>query len=665
MKRISYLILILALFAATACNNYLKEQQFTNVGYPYLNTKVGMESAVNGVYQAMRWYCGTYNPLSLSPLPPPNSTTGGNMESYFCLTEYGTDFTWEGADGGNKDAFNKYLSSLNSSQDVINKFWNNNYTAITRANTALMYMPNVTDMTADLKAQRSAELQFLRAYYYFDLVQHYGALPLVVQGNVTDIITTFKRAPVAQVYSQIISDLAAAYSVLPDVYQQTDRGRATKWAAGHLLAKVYLTRGSADLAERGGKATDLDSAAFYAVKVIDSGKFSMESNFSNVFEQNNQKVTKEVIWDVEYTKADANFNGAGTSGSDGGNQLHLYWVEQYDVKLGMIRDMPNGRPWKRIHISPMSIQNLWDRTNDSRMYKTFKWAYISNNATTAATNVWKDKYYYIDPVTNAEVKTDVIFTPPAELVGKPKFKVGDTAIYISSKYYGALSYYSTTNPKQTKLDDAKYRQMLTDIAKARYLLIPVDKYDVNNFPTMLKWLDDQRPDMNYQAGSRNFHRMRLAETYLIAGEAYGRKGDWTNALKYINAVRKRAAYVAGEQKPAQVSTIDGGVNNTISTETNMQVTQADVVNPRYPSGAGFDAFVDWMLEERARELYGELNRWEDLVRTGTLVARVKLYNPDGAPNIKDYHKLRPIPQTYTDRLSPQPPVAEMQNPGYY
>ena len=171
--------------------------------------------------------------------------------------------------------------------------------------------------------------------------------------------------------------------------------------------------------------------------------------------------------------------------------------------------------------------------------------------------------------------------------------------------------------------------------------------------------------MNYQAGSRNFHRMRLADTYLIAGEAYGRKGDWTNALKYINKVRERAAYASGEQKPKQIYTIDGGTNTTTATLTNMQVTQADVVLPRFPSGAGYDKFVDWMLEERARELYGELNRWEDLARTGTLIARVKLYNPDAAPNIKDYHKLRPIPNTYTDRLSPQPPVAEMQNPGYY
>lgn len=657
MKKISYYLLILVLIAATGCENYLKEERYTDVGYDYLQTKVGMESAVTGVYQAMRWYAGSYNQSS-------NSTDGGNMEAYFVLNEYGTDFTWEGADGGNKDPYNKYLTSLSPAQDVINKFWNNNYKAITRANTALMYMPNVPDMTEDQKKQRSAELKFLRAYFYFDLVQHYGAIPVVTEGNVSQVMTDFKRAPVADVYKQVISDLKAAVAVLPDVYQQSDRGRATKWSATHLLAKVYLTRSSAEVSIRGGKATDMDSAAIYAEQVINSGKFSLESNFSNVFEQNNQKVSKEIIWDVEYTK-DALFSGAGSSGSNGGNQLHLYWVMQYDIKPGMIRDIANGRPFKRIHVNPMIVNGLWSKTNDSRLYKTFKWAYASNNASTAATNVWKKEYYYINPVTNAEVKTDIIYSTPAALVGKPKFKAGDTAIYVSSKYYGALSFYSTANAKQALLDEANYRKMLTDIAKSPYLFIPVDKYDVNNFPTMLKWLDDQRPDINYQAGSRNFHRMRLADTYLIAGEAYGRKGDWANALKYINIVRKRAAYASGEQKPPQVYKIDGGTNNTTSTADNMVATEADIKKPAFPSGAGFDPFVDWMLEERARELFGEMNRWEDLVRTGTLVARNKLYNPDAKANIQDYHKLRPIPSTFTERLSPQPPIDEIQNPGYY
>ena len=665
MKKIAkYIFTVLVIFSFSACENYLKEERYTDVGYEYFTTKVGMEAAVTGVYQTMRWYTGAWNIAGNQTGAYTSGTTAtaaGNMETYFCLTEYGTDMTWEGTDGGNKDPFNKYLSSLNSSQDVINKFWNNNFKGITRANTALMYMAQVPDMTDVQKAQRSAELKFMRAYYYFDLVQHFGGLPLVTEGNVTQVVTDFKRAPVADVYKQIISDLKAAYDVLPDVYQQSDRGRATKWSASHLLSKVYLTRISSDATVRGGKATDLDSAAFYSEAVINSGKFALESNFANVFEQNNQKVSKEIIWDVEYTK-DALFSGAGSSTSDGGNQLHLYWVTQYDVKPGMIRDIANGRPWKRLRINPQFAQTLWDRTIDSRIYKTFKWTFYSNNAATAPK--WVANYYYINPATNAAT-SEVIYSPPADLVGKPKFKAGDTAIYMSSKYYGALSPYSSTNPKQTLLNDANYRKMLTDVAKAPYLLITQDTYDTNNFPCMLKWLDDQRSDINYQAGSRNFHRMRLAETYLIAAEAYGRKGDWANALKYINIVRKRAAWADGETKAPQVYKIDGGVNNTTATVNNMVVTQDMVQSPKLPSGAGFDAFVDWMLEERGRELYGELNRWEDLARTGTLVARAKLYNPDAAPNIKDYHKLRPIPNTYTDRLLPIVPIAEVQNPGYY
>lgn len=134
------------------------------------------------------------------------------------------------------------------------------------------------------KQAREGELRFMRAYFYFDLVQQFGRIPLLTEGNVSEIKTDFKRASVADVYAFIISDLRQAYEVLPDVAMQADRGRATKWSAANLLSKVYLTRGSAIKDQRGQQPTDMDSTAYFAEAVINSGKFALDSDYSMTFD---------------------------------------------------------------------------------------------------------------------------------------------------------------------------------------------------------------------------------------------------------------------------------------------------------------------------------------------------------------------------------------------
>jgi hypothetical protein len=123
---------------------------------------------------------------------------------------------------------------------------------------------------------------------------------------------------------------------------------------------------------------------------------------------------------------------------------------------------------------------------------------------------------------------------------------------------------------------------------------------------------------------------RLGETYLIAAEALLKAGKPGEALPYINTLRRRAA-IPGQEKAMEIT--------------------VDQLN------------MEFILDERARELLGEMDRWFDLVRTGTLVERVKKYNPDGGPTIQPYHALRPIPNDQIDRTDGGR-EAFPQNPGY-
>lgn len=175
-----------------------------------------------------------------------------------------------------------------------------------------------------------------------------------------------------------------------------------------------------------------------------------------------------------------------------------------------------------------------------------------------------------------------------------------------------------------------FEMPVSERAKKKYQVLVPSLYDEKIFPSLTKQMDPGRADLTQFEGGRDYLAMRLADTYLLLAEAQFRQGKIADATSTINAVRRRAAW------PGK--------------ETAMEITPAEMT-------------FDFLMEERARELTGEQTRWLDLKRWGNLVERVKKYNPQAAPNIKDFHVLRPIPQNQIDRAEGGP-AGFPQNTGY-
>ena len=565
IKKVVLFSLASACIGLISCDDYLKEKDLPRLTPDYYGTVAGVESAATATYSFMRW--------------------GAGNERYNVLTEYGTDLFTQGEDPGKQaDAFNKYGSQLNPDASVLYEFWENHYKAINTANLVIQQVEGSTSMSEVQKQVALAEMSFLRAFFYFELVQQFGSIPLVLDVSF-DVRTDFPRASVADIYNQIIKDLEYSVQYSPEKPAKT--GKAAKYAAAHLLAKVYLTRGSAVSDQRGQQPSDMENALKYAKMVIDCGQYELLTNFADLWDINNQG-NKEVIFSVQFT-TDPVYRGDG-------NSFHLYWGSWYEDQPGMTRDLENGRPYRRHLQTQKTMLQLFDRKNDSRFYKSFKWAYYANR----------------------------------EDAG---LELGDTAIY-----------YSINPTTETH----------------RYKYFAWDKEDVtkNNlyYPPLLKYFDPLRLSVNDGQGGREWVKMRLAETYLIAAEASGRNGDYQTAADYINVVRKRAAWQDGETKMSQYWREEGGkIGDTNSTFADIQVTAADIQSN----------FIDFMLDERGRELLGETCRWNDLVRCEKLEEYVKKWNSEGAVTFKSHHKLRPIPQKHIDRLNPKGTDAEEQNPGYF
>ena len=691
LNRILFAALIASITGSsiTSCSeSFLDENLTTQYSTDRFKTQEGLDELVTGAYQKLKfkfnyiWGIQCYN--------------------------MGVD---EFTDANNViPAWNHYSQDLNSSENAANQpIWDNYYGLVEPANILIQNIPQYYNQSSPTYNTRLGEAHFLRAYAYFELVKQFGGVPLKLVPS-TSAETYFTRNSAEEIYTQVISDFGEAYRLLPDKGESI--GRINKYAAAHFLAKAHLFRASELYSDWNSNyiVSDLDAVIQYGSEVVDAHPLCNDYVELWDYEQPNganEKVS-EVILAAQFSNDESTWGRYG-------NQMHLYYPAVYqgnDIG-GCKRDISGGREFSYVSATEYTMQ-VFDRVNDSRFWKSFITCYGANETKSA-------------PTWTAE---DMPYAPAGVKEGDKRFSGGELGMKYIVNDPGDNRYEKYSNaPAYTVLKDGK---MCNTYTYVRYFKGQEHSWNINektgNYYDIIphkrsvalsKFRDGYRVSIASQFGTRDAIIARSADDVLMVAEAYIRKGEanYDKAVEWMNKLRERAGYKTGEDRSKNV---DGGQayknnpycsgkgsghssegaiyweentyyesNNieqetTASTKTTMKLNSvADVYNstvdtPIYNElgcTSNADKMMCFLLNERTRELCGELQRWEDLARTKTLDARWHKFNDGASRGLGEFksekHYYRPIPQAFLDGITNSNGSAlsneekkAMQNPGY-
>ncbi|MCE7059439.1 RagB/SusD family nutrient uptake outer membrane protein [Dyadobacter sp. CY343] len=604
MKSIKNLITA-ALIASlsTGCEKVLEEHPQSQIVPTYFNSPAGVLGGIAGVYNDIRGQWGT--------------------EGFTVEMQAGTDEFIQGVNGGGGPAYT--YNGLNSSN--FGAAWGIAFQDINTLNGVLQYGATI-DLPEATRKQYLAQAKFLRAFWYFYLVQTWGDVPLHTE-FVTVPSQAASRQPAADVYELIIKDLTEAAADLPNQPTAPFLGKAaTKPVAQLLLAKAYLTRGWLN-----NTASDFTQAAAICDDIIakkaDYG-LDLWQDYGDAFVPAND-YGKETMFVSDHV-LDPKYGYYQVGGQSGGGaaQNLTPWFTNWNYPnnsginsiknaagafvhsgtSGMLRDSYYGRPYVRmrpnsdkIATGPRAGKNYFldqaftNRDVDSRYNNSFYTVYISNtavkNEANATNNLRGISYTTVPGVDTA------VWLPDYEVPGAPQF-VG-------------------TRP-------------------FKGIVVPPSLWNNSIFPALKKFMDPSRGANFNDPSTRPVVLYRFSDVYMTGAEAYFKAGNNAKAAALINVVRQRAAFKKTN------SSAENAAAATALTITPAQVT------------------LDFILDERSREFFGEWQRWHDLVRTRSLVRRVQEWNQEAATYVKDFNMLRPIPQTQIDRVVEGPKFP--QNSGY-
>ena len=627
----------LALFLTASCSDILDEQPRSSYDPTFFKTEKGVEGGVTSMYAHLRYIYG---------------------QAYYynsCLT--GTDeATWGwSADGNFKDADLCGVGNLTATTCRSDALWGTAFSNINTAN-------GVIENGAEVGVNESlvSEARFFRAFDYFLLVQTFGGVPLdlgsgELKFNITPSRTSVRNT-VPEVYTKaIFPDLLTAIENLPANPRVT--GGVTKTVARLYLAKAYLTyawwlknpNNIPTYPECQRTDPDGHDAAWYfqqaydvAVTAIENpGPFGLQESFWMVNAGPNDR-NMEILLYADHTQEDEYYNGGSLSyGGGGAPDNFAGWMMNWNYTdarsadnqavINRIAEQCYGRPWTRM-APPLGVftKTFADKVNDSRYDGTFTTVYRGN---------WSTAGQNWESVTNANGMKVKEREPIFSFVFQDMDKI-DYAGEGSKSNLGA-----GTLPGRADW-------VLGLDAVGRYV-----------YPGLWK-LGPYRTDNGSGAGQPNagstrpYNIAKFSELYLVAAEA-AVEGAATQAGKsvrdLVNVLRARAGrwtYSNAEYKE-------------VDRDFSAEMTAA--------TPATID--INYILDERSREFYGEGYRWFDLVRTQKWNEYADSYvicggkgdhNPQTySRTIEAFHYLRPIPQGQLDGMEMTEEEKDAyQNPGY-
>ena len=627
----------LALFLTASCSDILDEQPRSSYDPTFFKTEKGVEGGVTSMYAHLRYIYG---------------------QAYYynsCLT--GTDeATWGwSADGNFKDADLSGVGNLTATTCRSDALWGTAFSNINTAN-------GVIENGAEVGVNESlvSEARFFRAFDYFLLVQTFGGVPLdlgsgELKFNITPSRTSVRNT-VPEVYTKaIFPDLLTAIENLPANPRVT--GGVTKTVARLYLAKAYLAyawwlknpNNIPTYPECQRTDPDGHDAAWYfqqaydvAVTAIENpGPFGLQESFWMVNAGPNDR-NMEILLYADHTQEDEYYNGGSLSyGGGGAPDNFAGWMMNWNYTdarsadnqavINRIAEQCYGRPWTRM-APPLGVftKTFADKVNDSRYDGTFTTVYRGN---------WSTAGQNWESVTNANGMKVKEREPIFSFVFQDMDKI-DYAGEGSKSNLGA-----GTLPGRADW-------VLGLDAVGRYV-----------YPGLWK-LGPYRTDNGSGAGQPNagstrpYNIAKFSELYLVAAEA-AVEGAATQAGKsardLVNVLRASACrwtYSNAEYKE-------------VDRDFSAEMTAA--------TPATID--INYILDERSREFYGEGYRWFDLVRTQKWNEYADSYvicggkgdhNPQTySRTIEAFHYLRPIPQGQLDGMEMTEEEKDAyQNPGY-